>query len=44
MLKTSAKLPGGGGFNCHIAAPETARRHNIEVVIVVKNNSAITAR
>jgi acetolactate synthase-1/2/3 large subunit len=32
---------GDGGFYYHIAELETARRHNINAVIVVNNNSAL---
>ena len=33
---------GDGGFYYHIAELETARRHNINAVIVVNNNSALS--
>ena len=37
----TVSFTGDGGFYYHIAELETARRHNINAVIVVNNNSAL---
>jgi acetolactate synthase-1/2/3 large subunit len=39
--RTVVCFTGDGGFYYHIAELETARRHNINAVIVVNNNSAL---